>query len=159
MSRLSCRLVLWTKLVDSVSPSLHPDTHKLNLQTMTVVDTMTATMTENHTQLKTYTQLATKTQTATQTETSVVAETALAQCLGQCQSKWGLSSGNGNSYNTYASPSSSYTLTSAAASPYMTQGSYYGSSAAMESAMYGGSAMSSASAAQASTTTCAGCSD
>ena len=70
---------------------------------MTVVDTMTATMTENHTQLKTYTQTATQTQTATETETSVVAETALSQCLGKCQSKWGLSAGNGNSYNTYAS--------------------------------------------------------
>jgi len=158
MSRLFYRLALWTKLVDSIASFLHPDTHKLNLQTMTVVDTMTATITENHTQLQTYTQLATQTKVETQTETSVVAETALSQCLGKCQSNWGLSAGNGNNYNTYASPSPSYTLVSTAASPYMTHGSSSGSSAAMESPM-GSSAMSSASAAQASTTTCTGCSD
>jgi hypothetical protein len=113
---------------------------------------MTATMTENHTQLQTYTQLATQTQTETKIQTSVVAETALAQCLGKCQSNWGLSAGNDNSYNTYASPSPSYTLASSAASPYMTQGSSYGSSAASD-------VSATDSAAQASPTTCTGCSD
>ena len=151
MSRLSCPLASWMTSVNSNSPSLHPDTHKVKLQTMTVVDTMTATVTENHTQLQTYTQLATQTQVKTMTETSVVAETALAQCLGKCQSNWGLSAGNGNTYNTYATPSPSYMLTgtTAAASPYMTQSPSY----AMSS-MYG---MSSAAPAQASTTGCAGC--
>lgn len=144
--------LLSTRIMDEVSrfytPFLHPDAHKLNLQTMTVVDTLTATVTENHTQLQTYTQLATRTQIETQTATDVVAETGLSDCLGKCQSNWGLSAGNGNSYNTYASPSPSYTLTSSASSPYMTQGSYNG-----------GSAVTSASAAEASTTDCAGCSD
>ena len=113
---------------------------------------MTATVTENHTQLQTYTQLATQTQVETMTETSMVAETALSDCLGKCQSNWGLSAGNGNSYNTYASPSPSYTM-STAASPYMTQSPSYASS------MYGAASMYSAAPAQASTTDCAGCSD
>jgi hypothetical protein len=146
------------------------------LQTQTVVDTMTATITDQYTQLQTITDVATQTQTVV--ETSVVAETALAQCLGQCQSQWGLSSGNGNSYNTYASPSASYTLTTTAAGSYATQNPpHMMSSDAMSSSMYGASAMSSGSyassappmasasgmsssaAAGASTTGCAGCSD
>ena len=168
MSRLSWRLALWTKLVDSIRPSLHPDIYGLNLQTKTVVDTKTATITEDHTQLQTYTQLATKTQTETQTQTSVVAETALAQCLGKCQSKWGLSAGNDKKYNTYASPSPSYTVTSTAASPSMTKdskGSSDKSSAAKDSStssasvVSSASAVSSAPAAEASATTCTGCSD
>jgi hypothetical protein len=133
-----------------------------------MVDTVTATITDQYTQLQTITDVATQTQTVVQT--SVVSETALAQCLGQCQSQWGLSSGNGNSYNTYASPMASYTLTTTAAGSYATQSApYMMSSDAMSSSMYGAYAMSSgsyassappmASAAEASTTGCAGCSD
>ena len=161
--------VLSTRVIDDVSIPfvryLRPDTDKLHLQTMTVVDTMTATITENHTQLQTMTEVATQTETQTLTETSVVAETALAQCLGNCQMQWGLSSGSGDQYNTYASPSPSYMVTTTAASPYMTQSPSYMSSGVMSSsesgtsAMPSASSMSSASAPEASTTGCAGCSD
>lgn len=122
---------------------------------------MTATITENHTQLQTMTEVATQTQTQTLTETSVVAETALAQCLGKCQTQWGLSNGNGDSYNTYATPSPSYMITTTAASPYMTQSASYMSSGDMSGSysMPSASSMSSASAPEASTTGCTGCSD
>lgn len=112
---------------------------------------MTSTVTENHTKLQTLTQLATQTEVQTKTETSVVEETALAQCLGKCQSQWGLSAGNGNKYNTYASPSPSWTTT--AAGSYYTQSppAYTNMAASSGSYMYG--------SASAQATGCNGCSD
>ena len=127
-----------------MSRSLRLDTDRLDLQTKTVVDTMTATITQDHTQLQTLTQVATQTQTLT--ETSVVAETALAECLGKCQPQWGLSSGNGDMYNTYATAMPSYTLTTTAAGSHATQSPpYMSSDAMMSSHMNGASAVSSAS--------------
>jgi hypothetical protein len=81
-------------------------------KTNTIERTLTSTVTDQQTLTNTITYLSTSTKTdistqlsvATSTTTQVVQESGLSGCLSKCEQYKNLQPGNGDKYNTYASP-------------------------------------------------------
>jgi hypothetical protein len=103
-------------------------------KTNTIERTLTSTVTDKQTLTDTLTYLSTSTKTdvstqlsvATSTTTQILQETGLSACLSKCDQLKNLQPGNGNQYNTYASPPAH--TPSPTAQPYQYQeqgGGYY----------------------------------
>lgn len=81
-------------------------------KTNTIERTLTSTVTDQQTLTNTITYLSTSTKTdistqlsvATSTTIQIVQESGLSECLSQCEQYKNLQPGNGDKYNTYASP-------------------------------------------------------
>jgi hypothetical protein len=102
-------------------------------KTNTVERTLTSTVTDKQTLTNTLTYLSTSTKTdvstqlsvETSTTTQVLQESGLAECLGKCEKYKYLQPGNGNQYNTYASPPASTPSPTEKPYQYQQGGGYY----------------------------------